>query len=295
MRSQNRRHDVPLLSKYANADTTKRILEGRSLRWSSPLLFNDPFDVPRDLELPFDSSTLRSAIAKRFEAYIDGAAAPKSHAAVAILAAMLKADPSRRPEMLSALQDTMHLATVPVEIAIAGLRSAWQDKVRHLRILCLSEVADSATMWAHYADNHRGAVLQFESDDERDSAFLLAEPVMYQDRKPELPPLDEWVRAFMGEEEIDWDRYFREYYHVKSREWSYEREYRAISATVDDTALYYDSPFFAEDLRGVVLGSAMDSANESEIRGLASSYPDVILYRARVDHVARRVVAEPSP
>ena len=30
------------------------------------------------------------------------------------------------------------------------------------RVLCLTEVPDSPTMWAHYADDHRGAVLEFE-------------------------------------------------------------------------------------------------------------------------------------
>lgn len=50
MRSPNRRHDLPLLHKYATASTAKAILQSSTLRWSSPLLFNDPFDVPRDMD-----------------------------------------------------------------------------------------------------------------------------------------------------------------------------------------------------------------------------------------------------
>jgi hypothetical protein len=55
-------------------------------------------------------------------------------------------------------------------------------------------------MWAHYTENHTGAVLQFESNDERDSSFLIATPVIYQADPPTLPSLDRWVRSFLSED-----------------------------------------------------------------------------------------------
>ena len=73
-RSQHRRHDLPHLYKYSTAATAKEILRNGSLRWSSPLLFNDPFDVPRELELPFTADDLREASLARSEHYIDGLA-----------------------------------------------------------------------------------------------------------------------------------------------------------------------------------------------------------------------------
>jgi hypothetical protein len=40
------------------------------------------------------------------------------------------------------------------------------DKVlnQSVGILCLSEMRDSLLMWGHYADNHRGLVIGFDSD-----------------------------------------------------------------------------------------------------------------------------------
>ena len=44
-RSPNRRHDRQYFYKYVSAKTAQAILTTRTLRWSSPILFNDPFDV----------------------------------------------------------------------------------------------------------------------------------------------------------------------------------------------------------------------------------------------------------
>ena len=49
MRSPNRKHQRQSFFKYTSAETARQVLANRTLRWSSPLLFNDPFDVPREL------------------------------------------------------------------------------------------------------------------------------------------------------------------------------------------------------------------------------------------------------
>jgi hypothetical protein len=40
--------------KYMAAETGKKVLEKSSLRWASPTLFNDPFDVQFDLRVEYD-------------------------------------------------------------------------------------------------------------------------------------------------------------------------------------------------------------------------------------------------
>ncbi len=196
--------------------------------------------------------------------------------------------------MIQVIKQYLPLLTVPSELGLEQFRSGWLKKVRHLRILCYSADAESPAMWAHYADNHRGVVLQFESSDERDSNSLLASPVMYRSEPPGLPLLDRWVRAFLEEEEIDWNEYFHEYYYVKDEEWSYEREYRAITASLEDAELYHDSPFFPEDLRGVILGTAIDAEQEEAIRQQLIRYPHISLFRATLNYKSRRVSYSPA-
>lgn len=294
MRSPNRRHDIPLLNKYMSASTAQAVLRTSSLRWSSPLLFNDPFDVPREAGLPFTTQELRTAVVNRIKDYVAGRAEPATRSVFAIIGAISKAEPHRRELMTDLIDDSLHLLAIPFEIGMQQFRDAWLEKVRKLRILSLSAVPDSPTMWAHYSDNHRGVVLQFESSDERDSVFLLATPVTYQAAPPTLPLVDRWARAFLTEEEIDWNEYFHEYYYVKTEDWSYEKEYRAISSALDDSDLYYDSPFFREDLRGIILGAAMDGEDEETVCRLARNYPHVVISRARFDHGVRRVSHGPA-
>lgn len=43
----------------------------------------------------------------------------------------------------------------------AGDAELWRKMKRTYRVLCLSAVRDHILMWSHYADSHRGAVLEF--------------------------------------------------------------------------------------------------------------------------------------
>jgi hypothetical protein len=62
--------------KYMKASTTKTVLESNSLRWSSPTLFNDPFDLQFDLQLKFDSDRVLNRVLRRFVDVYTGRAQP---------------------------------------------------------------------------------------------------------------------------------------------------------------------------------------------------------------------------
>lgn len=292
MRSPNRRHDVQFLYKYATAATGIAVLTTQTLRWSSPLIFNDPFDVPREWE-GFTFAELEEAMIHRFASYLRGEAKPGSVAAQNLLQVMqLQSGTTPQEVLLSQMRFFFRLLRKPMEGYMEDFRVAWQEKVPGIRILCFSEDPASTTMWAHYAESHTGVVLQFESSDERDSSWLLAQPVIYQTKKPSLPNALEWARAFMDEIQLDWDEFLREYHFVKYTDWRYEREYRVVSAKKqEETGLYADYLFHPEDLRGVVLGAKIDPQNEESIRGvIAMNYPNAIIYRAQIDYANRSVV-----
>jgi hypothetical protein len=48
-----------------SADTALKVLKNQSLRWSSPVLFNDPFDVPRELSFGITPDQLVQASGQR--------------------------------------------------------------------------------------------------------------------------------------------------------------------------------------------------------------------------------------
>ena len=292
MRSHNRKHDVQFLYKYVTATTAISVLTTQALRWSSPLILNDPFDVPREWE-GFTFAELEDAMVQRFGSYLRGEARPRSAAALNLLQ-ILQSQSGTTPEevIFSQVRFFLRLMKKPMEKYMVDFQVAWRERLPGIRILSFSEDPASTTMWAHYAQSHMGVVLQFESSDERDSSWLLAQPVIYQTKRPSLPGAIEWVRAFMDEIEVDWDEVLREYNFVKHTDWSHEREHRVVSARKQtETGLYADYVFHPEDLRGVVLGANIDPQNEKAIRGLiAANYPNANIYGAQIDYANRSIV-----
>lgn len=295
MRSPNRKHDLPLLNKYVTAATAIAILSTQTVRLSSPLLFNDPFDVQREWEgLEFDE--LEDAIIERFRAYFRGEATPSNPAALKLLQLARDDEVDARDErFFNTMRIFLRAMRKPMEGFLSDFKAAWKERLPNLRIMCFSEDPASAAMWAHYSANHTGVVLQFASSDERDSVWLLAEPVIYQQKKPSLPSASEWARAFMGETELDWDIVLREYQFVKDPQWSWEKEYRVVTAKkASETGLFSDDVFFREDLRGVILGAAIAPEAEHAIRGLcAANYPDTTIYRSHIDQSRRSITITP--
>ena len=63
----NRYHDRGYFFKYGTAEVALSILDNLKVRWSSPLLFNDPFDVERAFELGFDLDELWAPLSEEME------------------------------------------------------------------------------------------------------------------------------------------------------------------------------------------------------------------------------------
>jgi hypothetical protein len=149
-------------------------------------------------------------------------------------------------------------------------------------------------MWAHYAENHRGVVLELEALDAVDSPLLMAAPVCYQSQPPRLPSKEEWVRSLTGQARIDLKNFFTEYQLVKASQWAYEREWRIVSdARPGETTTYADYPFVREELSRVIVGAQCSDEDEREIASLLKiQFPGAGATRARWDHDARKIIVQ---
>src|SRR6266446_7525436 len=74
-----RLHDRQSFFKYMPASTAKVVLENGTLRWSSPVLFNDPFDVPRELSHGLEAHAIAEACARHLSSLIEAPPADASH------------------------------------------------------------------------------------------------------------------------------------------------------------------------------------------------------------------------
>jgi hypothetical protein len=297
MNNVNRRHDRQYFYKYVTSSTAKAILRSRTLRWSSPQLFNDPFDTPRKLTFDCTSRELQEALAEALARLIETNAEmpPNAPIMLVVLLSMLKLGGRDTPEMRAHLANDLRtnaLKTIPEPaVGLRAFQEDWDDRIPKMRILCVSETAKSTAMWAHYADTHQGAVLEFESADEVDSPLLMARVVRYQDEPPRLPSKEEWVESIIGRTKIDLAEFFSDYQYVKSVQWAYEKEWRVVSyARSGETGLSGDYRFFPEELRRVILGANCSASDETEVRALVtSSYPNTSVVRAQLNHELRQI------
>lgn len=104
-----------------------------------------------------------------------------------------------------------------VEVVKASVRNTTRD----IRIISFAAELDSALLWAHYADSHRGICIEFSSET---ILYKLAHRVNYQTNYPSfMYPHDQYeaLNTIV----------------TKSTDWQYEREYRTFDVPGSATQL----------------------------------------------------------
>jgi hypothetical protein len=256
--------------KYMTSKVARIVLARRKLRWSSPLLFNDPFDVTQELRLNFDEGQLNAALAERVALLIEQGDHSISVRQPKLADLLRVAD---RPDFWRTMASAFRKGIFPPisgQIqSFAAAKGKWSEMVPTFRILCLSELNDIIPMWLHYADEYRGVVLEFSAADELDSVFLAARPVVYQDTPPAVADADTWASCILGQGGNTYRDILSEYLYVKTKSWSYEQEWRIVSrARPDDNVLFGDYGFYLYDLTGIYFGPKCSDEDRSDLIAL---------------------------
>lgn len=180
-----------------------RVITDGTIKFSNPLEFNDPFDCNpvvdgKSYEEEIKNSTaLQKALCKKM-----GISHEDWRANENILLSRLK----------------------------EGFQAGQHNKLTQekLGVCCLTTKATNPLMWGHYADSHRGFVVEFQvpttfksyekvNDPYFDIRLLAATEVIYVNQRPTLHAADPTdVRVNKG-------------FFIKSEHWKYEEEYRVLS------------------------------------------------------------------
>jgi hypothetical protein len=261
-------HDKDGFFKYYTADSATLTLKNTSRKWSTPALFNDPFDNQFDLYLEEPSNDL---IEKQINQFHEIITSPKPLKADQFGGGMtpwveyLRQAHLRNPDF-KYTEDQMAYRR---EGVIEGMRRAihitpeTNAEIRRIMadttIFCLSETPDNLLMWSHYAQNHTGAVIKFLSLPEVDSPIILAQPVRYTTQIPR--------RTFANL--MDLDKARKEVIDIitltKSEVWAYEKEWRIITGLWNKTQSYEVLQFAPEEVGAVYLGCKIAKNNKEEI------------------------------
>ena len=289
-RSPNRKHERCFFYKYTTAKTAEIILSTRKLRWSSPVKFNDPFDVTQELRLNFTEAELDKVLGEEVASLIEKGAFDSLDSYPGIppeLTDLLKFMSPKSPDQLRAMAQQLRLESgTATPGLIHQLKGHWRRIVPTFRILCLSELRDVNSMWQHYADSYMGVVFEFEAVDEIDSCFLVARPVVYQDSPPAIADPKQWARCMMlGPTKCE--ELFTEYTYVKTTDWWNEREWRIVSsARPGEAGLSADYCFHPRELVGIYFGEQCSAEQRANLWALLThGLEHVQVYEALQDKV----------
>ena len=155
----------------------------------------------------------------------------------------------------------------------------------HLGAACFSEVPDSLLMWAHYAADHTGFVVEFDSchphfHESRTPSdeFRRIRRVNYREARPTKTMIEsDGARVYL----------------VKSGHWAYEREWRIFRSLKDAHTVLPDSPhkvhlfeFPRESVKSIILGARIAGGIVDALKkslSTSSEYGSVSIKRAVPD------------
>ena len=278
-----RRHDKSAFFKYYTANSAKLTLRNGSRKWSTPPMFNDPFDNQFDLYLEEISEDVIDqnvdqliSILKSSEPFKPGQFGSRTpimewFRQVHQLHPTFEYSEEEKAELREgAIEGMGRAAAINPEIN-AEIRTIMADTT----IFCVSETDGNLLMWSHYADNHRGAVVKFLPLIEVASPLLIAQPVRYTNQMPRLSYSRLMNLAELREFVLD------QITLTKSSVWSYEKEWRIVASLRDKTQQYEILSYAPEEVGAVYLGCRMADSDKAEIIDITrSKYPKAQILQA---------------
>jgi Protein of unknown function (DUF2971) len=248
---------IPRLFKYMSATRLMAMLKQPSIRFTQPSALNDPYECHLTLD--------RKALLAHYRE------SRRSH------------EPSLGADRLD-----KSVAMAEDQLVIDALLH-YRERRNGLGVVSLSENPLQLLMWAHYADEHRGAVVEL---DMTHPALMPRSDggATYSDiRKVEYTQL-----KVSG---LPWPNTIVNVLSTKSTDWSYEREWRLIR-TLNLTRELTDSihvvDFDLSAIRTIYLGAHFDARHLSEIVRLTScadhSKPEILKVDIAPDRFELRAI-----
>jgi hypothetical protein len=149
-----------------------------------------------------------------------------------------------------------------------------------LKVLCLSPMNDNSAMWAYYADDHRGLVLEFANVPELDSVYRMARRVTYAEQPPPLLDSEAWAQLVAGNINLAPGLADRLMY-IKHMHWAHEQEWRIVSGEGRyRQQVFEDIPFGAPELVGVYFGTRASAWREELTPFVRANYRAAKLWQA---------------
>lgn len=283
--------------KYTDSDGAGKILSKCTLRFSRPSKMNDPFDVYIDDLFGMDIKEFVEESGKAlFDVIKDNPQLMSSACNINLnevmpVSNLLNSLPEKELLDFKERIGTIDLAEFnstfkDIQMNLKTHRDEFANSFKTYAIFCATKTPKNLLMWAHYAEQHKGAVLGFKADIEKDSFLRLMRPVIYCDERPFI--IDGAKKSLNGHLQNNNMARAKEaaekLLHTKSSQWKYEEEVRlAIPRERNEGESSSDLKFYPSELKELYLGVRMDSSNKERMISLAKSLnPNVAIYDSKL-------------
>lgn len=278
---------ISSLVKFCPAETGMQILASRSLRWSAPHLFGDPFELRHESDPGITVQALTQLLLREALIILFGPRAPLGRHNRLVNTLARWRDEERfcdEEEAGTVLRELLgQIAALHVE-QLGERLAAWRRFARTIRVACFCERPGNLSGWQRYADRHRGVALRFDCGE--GTALPAPRPLRYQSEAPQVTTLAAEVETLFGRRQPLDPGEFIDRLLVGARPNRGEAEWRCFHEETGEVAAdagewYSLRPFPAAELRAVYLGACMAETQRDEIvRMVRSGFPDTRVYQA---------------
>lgn len=225
--------------KYMSMDTAKKVFSTGNLRFSSPSIFNDPFE----LNIGFINWSI-----------------PRGQLLNRILNQAVAQDLD--------LQSINALGRRPTSDLVKVYRNIIEEHRRNLLLFCTSRTRSSTLMWSHYAQNHKGVCIGLYLPTFYENLDLATCNVHYVDKV--YPPLN-----ILSDNRQEWAVDYYKWINSKSKIWEYEGEVRSCILNIEKKiplkdGLYYDLSYPKENFDEVIFGAGVQENEINDLRKIIS-------------------------
>jgi hypothetical protein len=285
---------MPHLFKYVPPDTGRKILESCTLRWSTPQLLNDPFDMQFAFQLRIDRRSVLTMAQNKLWQHYSGQLLnrPLNTLGHGIRLLRVTVPGMSREEFRKEFEGADEESINVLEKNIVRYSEEILSHFKNNKIFCISDLPDSIPMWAYYAKNHTGVVLRF-TDETPDNPLTQARRVRYVEQMPSLFNDETLSDDLAGYNCMTPERIYDEIVWTKSIHWAHEREWRVSAGEGRSNASYEDMPFNSKELDGVIFGVRTSEAERWALTKLVRArYQHVELMQAKTKTDAYEMIIE---
>ncbi len=277
------------LIKYCSHEAAELILADNTLRWSSPELFGDPFELSSKTDIGFDRDSLLESTVKLTSSMLFSSDHPKGDSPL-VNAIKRWREEERFATAEEAYDVLRELLCKMVDYRVEQLSdslSKWQIFVRNIRICCFCTKPDNIAAWEKYGNWHQGVALRFKTDD--DSSLATPQAITYQVEPAHITTVKEQLGCILHNKKDAITNRFKEQYLTKGPHHKLEREWRCIQSSKKPVTASDNTPdnwvddisFEKHEISGIYFGLNTPEDVKKRITSIAKErYKKAKLYQA---------------